>query len=111
MTTLPSPAMTATLPTAVDSSSLYLRCLMWSFALFSLGRVIAYLPTVWVIGASGDSSQYSLLTWLTWFGANLTMAAFLYEQAGRRCNRIIGLNVCNAGMCLLTVCVILAHRV
>jgi hypothetical protein len=62
MTTSVSPAMTATLPAAVDSSSLYLRCLMWSFALFSLGRVIAYLPTVWAIGASGDSSQYSLLT-------------------------------------------------
>jgi hypothetical protein len=41
MTTSPSPAMTATLPAAVDSSSLYLRCLMRSLALFSLGRVIA----------------------------------------------------------------------
>jgi hypothetical protein len=37
----------------------------------------AYLPTLWAIHVSGDSSQHSLWTWATWFGANVTMAAWL----------------------------------
>ena len=33
----------------------------------------AYLPTIWAIHRSADSSQHSLWTWCTWLGANLTM--------------------------------------
>ena len=39
------------------------------------------------------------LTWLTWVGANATMAAWLYEQNGRRVNRAITVSSCNAVMC------------
>lgn len=89
----------------------YLRTLGWAFALFSSIRVLAYLPTAWAIFASGDSSQHSLLTWLTWFGANLTMAAWLYENNGQRANKAVGVNACNASMCLLISALIVAERI
>ena len=56
------------------SNGPYLWLLTWSFALFNSLRVAAYLPTIWVVYQSGDSSQHSLWTSLTWFGANLTTA-------------------------------------
>ena len=53
----------------------YLAALTWAFTLFNSVRTLAYLPTMWAIWASGDSSQHSLWTWCTWLGANATMAA------------------------------------
>jgi hypothetical protein len=88
----------------------YLAVLTWTFTLFNSVRVIAYLPTVWAITESGDSSQHSLWTWLTWLGANVTMAAWLYEQNGQRADRAVLVNVGNACMCLLTVAVIVSYR-
>jgi hypothetical protein len=77
----------------------YVTVLTWAFTLFNFLRVIAYLPTLWAIQSSGDASQHSLFTWLTWLGANLTMAAWLYEQQGRRLGRAAAVNACNAAMC------------
>jgi hypothetical protein len=91
--------------------SAYLSVLTSAFTLFNSVRVLAYLPTVWAIVQSGDSSQHSVWTWLTWAGANATMAAWLYEQNGRRGNRAVAVNACNATMCALTLVTILAHRV
>jgi hypothetical protein len=88
----------------------YLAALTWAFTLFNSVRVLAYLPTVWAIHASGDSSQHSLWTWLTWLGANATMAAWLYEQNGQRFGRAVIVNIGNACMCLITVSVIVAYR-
>lgn len=88
----------------------YLAVLTWTFTFFSTVRVLAYLPTIWAIVASGDSSQHSVLTWLTWAGANATMAAWLYEHNERRANRAFAVNACNATMCVLTLLTILAHR-
>lgn len=88
----------------------YLKVLTWLFTLFSSIRVLAYLPTIWAIHVTGDSSQHSLLTWLTWAGANATMAAWLYEQNARELNRAIAVNVCNAVMCLVTTGLIVACR-
>lgn len=88
----------------------YLSVLTWVFTLFNSVRVLAYLPTLWAILTSGDSSQHSLLTWGTWVGANATMAAWLYEQNGRRVNRAIAVNICNALMCLTTSILIVAYR-
>ena len=88
----------------------YLHLLNWSFALFSSTRLLTYLPTLWAIHASGDSSQHSLLTWLAWVGSNLSMAAWLYEQNGRRCNKAIAVVGGNALMCIATCGVILAYR-
>ena len=90
--------------------ALYLRGLTWAFTLFNLVRVVAYLPTIWAIYASGDSSQHSLWTWITWAGANATMAAWLYEQNGQRTNRAIAVNLGNAVMCVGTVALIVACR-
>lgn len=90
--------------------AIYLALLTWAFTLFNSVRVIAYLPTMWAIQVSGDSTQHSLWTWLTWFAANVTMAAWLYEQNGKRFDRTIAVNIGNASMCLVTVALIVAHR-
>lgn len=88
----------------------YRAALGWMFALFSTARVFAYLPTLWVIYSQGDSSQHSVVTWLTWLGANLTMAAWLYEDAGGRWSRPVLVNGCNAAMCGMVVATILVYR-
>lgn len=88
----------------------YLSVLGWAFALFSTVRVVAYLPTVWAIVQSGDSSQHSLWTWVTWAGANATMSAWLYETQGQRFTRAAAVSACNAAMCVLTLLTILAYR-
>jgi len=103
-TTLPSPVP------AAPSSSTYLLVLTWLFTLFNSVRVFAYLPTLWTVYASGDSSQHSILTWLTWVGANATMAAWLYEHNGRRLNRAIAVNLCNSAMCLATLVLVVSYR-
>jgi hypothetical protein len=88
----------------------YLAVLTWAFTVFNSIRVLAYLPTMWAIMASGDSSQHSLWTWCTWVGANATMAAWLFEQNGQRASRAVIVNVGNAAMCGVTVVLIAAHR-
>lgn len=88
----------------------YLTALAWCFAVFNAARVVAYLPTIWAIWASGDSRQHSWFTWLTWTGANLTMAAWLYEQDAHRLTRAVAVNACNAGMCLATLVLIVVLR-
>lgn len=88
----------------------YLAALTWAFTLFNSVRMLSYLPTMWAIYGSGDSSQHSLWTWLTWLGANVTMAAWLYEQNGRRVGRAVIVNLGNATMCAATVMLIAALR-
>lgn len=89
----------------------YLAVLGCLFAFFSAVRVLAYLPTLWAVVQSGDSSQHSLWTWFTWAGANLTMAAWLYEQQGQLWNRAVAVNLVNATMCVATFVTIAALRV
>jgi hypothetical protein len=88
----------------------YLAVLTWAFTLFNSLRAVSYLPTMWAIQASGESSQHSLWTWCTWLGANVTMAAWLYEQNGQRLGRAVIVNIGNATMCAVTVALIVAHR-
>jgi len=88
----------------------YLAVLGWAFTLFNSVRVVAYLPTVWAIFQSGDSSQHSLWTWCTWLGANLTMALWLRERNGGRFCRAAAVNLGNASMCSLTLGLILWFR-
>ena len=88
----------------------YLGVLSCLFALFSSARLVSYLPTMWAIQASGDFSQHSLWTWCTWLGANLTMAAWLYEQSGQRVGKAVAVSAANATMCAVTVLVIAMQR-
>lgn len=88
----------------------YLLVLGWAFTLFSTVRVLAYLPTVWAVVQSGDSSQHSLWTWITWAGANATMAAWLYETQQQQLSRAAVVSAVNAAMCVLTLLTILAYR-
>lgn len=90
--------------------SLYLSVLTWTFTAFNSVRVLGYLPTVFAIIANGDSSQHSILTWITWLGANGSMAAWLYEHNDRRVNRAVMVNIGNTTMCLVTTLVILWYR-
>jgi hypothetical protein len=108
MNALTSPQLNAT-PQAAPRAT-YLSLLTCLFTLFSSVRMLSYLPTMWAIEASGDSSQHSLWTWCTWLGANLTMAAWLYEQNGQRMGRAVAVNLGNATMCAVTVVLIAAQR-
>lgn len=91
-------------------SSVYLNVLNWSFALFNSSRLLSYVPTILAIHTSSDSSQHSLLTWLSWVGANVTMAAWLYESNRRRVNKAVAINIGNALMCLATLGMIAWYR-
>ena len=91
-------------------SALYLAVLTWSFTVCSLLRVVTYLPAIASIVASGDSGQHSLWTWGLWLCSNMTMACWLWEQNGRRFNKAVCVNVCNALMCGLTAGVVAAYR-
>jgi hypothetical protein len=107
-----TPALRETRPShASPPRATYLRVLAWAFTLFNSVRVAAYLPTMWAIFQSGDSSQHSLWTWCTWVGANATMAAWLYETHERRIDRVVMVNAGNAAMCAAVVVLILAQRV
>ena len=101
---------TSALRTLTSATSAYLTVLTWLFTLLNSVRVLAYLPNLLAIVTSGDSSQHSLLTWVTWVGANATMAAWLYEHNGRQLNRAIAVSVCNSLMCLATSILIVAYR-
>ena len=46
----------------------------------------------------------------TWVGANATMAAWLYEQAGQRVNRAMLVSAGNTAMCAATSALILWYR-
>lgn len=105
----PAVAAAPALP-ALSAREVYLALLTWAFTLFNSVRVLSYLPTLWAIHQSGDSSQHSLVTWLTWLGANVTMALWLYEHNGQRCNRAVMVNAGNAVMCLATSVLIGWHR-
>jgi hypothetical protein len=102
-------------PASADASGVhgrpvYLAVLTWAFTLFNSVRMLSYLPTMWAIQTSGDSSQHSLWTWCTWLGANVTMAAWLHEQNGQRLSRAVIVNLGNASMCTATVALIASHR-
>jgi hypothetical protein len=88
----------------------YLTGLTWAFTLLNSARVLSYLPTLSALTQSGDSSQHSLWTWGMWAGANVTMAAWLYEQQGQRWSRAVAVNLVNASMCASTFAVIAALR-
>jgi hypothetical protein len=89
----------------------YLRLLVMAFTLFNSIRLITYVPTILAIHASGDSGQYSLWTWTMWIGANATMAAWLYENNGRRLDAASAMNAGNALMCAATSLTIVYYRV
>jgi len=104
-TTLPR-----TLPPTARRRVAYLTALAWAFTFFAALRLLTYLPTIWSIHASGASDQHSLLTWVGWFGANLTMGLWLYEQADQRLERAALVSFGNATMCFLTGVVIAIYR-
>ena len=88
----------------------YLTLLTWAFTLFNTARIGAYLPTMWAIYRSADSSQHSLWTWGIWLGANTTMALWLYELNARLPSRAMVVNSCNALLCAATIVLIVCYR-
>ena len=78
--------------------------------LFSAARIFSYLPTLWTLAHSSDSSQHSLWTWGTWFLANLTMTLWVVERNGSRLDRVALVNLGNTVMCLAVIALIVAVR-
>jgi hypothetical protein len=95
---------------SADRPSGYVRFVNVCFILFSSTRLLTYLPTLWAIHSSANSSQHSLLTWCVWVGSNLSMAAWVYEHNGRQLNRAVMVTLGNAVMCAATCLFILAYR-
>jgi hypothetical protein len=89
---------------------MYLAVLAGLFTFFNAARVMAYLPTIWLVAASGDSSNHSLWTWAVFLGSNVTMTLWIWEQGGRRCNRIVAVSASNSLMCLGIIAVIVWAR-
>jgi hypothetical protein len=100
----------ATLVAPAPRPSLFTRVVHWTFSLFSSLRAISYVPTLWAIYDSANSSQYSLLTWFTFVGANASMAAWLFEKNGRKVDRAVVVSACNAFLCLVTCLMIAWYR-
>jgi hypothetical protein len=96
---------------SANRPSNYLRLVNACFVLFSSTRLLTYLPTLWAIHSSANSSQHSLLTWCVWVGSNLSMAAWVYEHNGRCLNRAVVVTLGNAVMCVITCLFIFAYRV
>lgn len=86
------------------------RLLEAAFVLTNGARLLAYLPTLWAIHASGSSSQHSLWTWGIWLASNATMAWWLYDRQGGRTHRAALVSVGNSLMCLAAVCLIVWNR-
>ena len=95
---------------AAPRPGLYLRCVRWVFLAFSSSRLFAYLPTIFTLWEQRSSDQHSLVTWLVFAGANASMAAWLYEEHGRRLDRAIVVSLGNAVMCSVTAVLIVALR-
>lgn len=104
---MPNKASTAAPPGAQPPGTRGTRFLVWTFTIFNFLRILAYLPTVEAILVTGESDQHSLLTWLIFFGANVTMCCWLYEEAGRRFNQAGMTNCGNALMCGV-ICLLIA---
>jgi len=95
---------------SIDDRAIYCRLLEWTFNLFSSTRLLTYIPTLWSICASADSSQHSLWTWGAWIGSNASMAAWLYEKNGRRFDKAVVVMVGNCLMCAAACVLILFYR-
>ena len=89
---------------------LYRRLLNWSTNLFGGIRVLMYVPTIMMLVASSDSSQYNLMTWTAWVMANATLTASIYENSGRKLTNLVLVNAGNTLMCLVTMAVIWYYR-
>jgi len=92
------------------AASLYQTVLNACFALFSTTRLLTYMPTFWAIQQSANSSQHSLITWAAWVCSNAVMAAWLYENNGRRVNRAIAVTAGNSLMCMVACALIVWFR-
>lgn len=77
--------------------------------LFGVLRIDAYLPRLHLIRASGAAHQHSPLSWVTFLGADLTMAMWLPRGNSGRVDRAVLLNALNAVMCA-AICALFACR-
>ena len=93
------------------TSGLFKGALKWAFAFFNGTRVLSYLPTIWTLWHSGDSSQHSLWTWGAWLGANITMSLWLIDKNGACIDRAALVNLGNAAMCLVVIVLIASQRI
>ncbi len=105
-TSRPAPAA----PAAPATGATYRQLLTWAFTLFSSVRVLSYLPTLWAICASGDSSQHSLWTWFIWSGSNLLTGLWHFEGRQRRMDCTTAVLWINAALCAAAFVLVAAYR-
>ena len=89
---------------------LYRRLLDWSTNLSGGVRVLMYVPTIMMLIANADSSQYNLSTWTAWVFANASMTASIYESNGRKMTNLVLVNAGNTLMSMVTMAVIWYYR-
>lgn len=92
------------------AASPYRRRLLVAFATFNVLRVVSYLPTLWAIHASGDSSQHSMWTWFIWCGSNLLTGLWLCECNGGRPDRAAAVLLVNAALCAASLLMVAWYR-
>lgn len=92
------------------AGALYRRLLLWAFTTFNVLRLFTYLPTMWAIHQSARSDQHSLITWIGWTLANLTMALWLFERSGHKLDGAVAVNVGNALLCAAVTLLIVGYR-
>lgn len=86
------------------------RVLDVAFHVFSVVRLACFVPALLALYISGNADQHSLWTWAGWLGANLTMAAWLFEHNGRRVSPAACASVAAAAMCAAACTMIAAYR-
>ncbi|MEP6875836.1 MAG: hypothetical protein ABI887_15860 [Burkholderiales bacterium] len=91
---------------SVAARSSDVSLLAWALGCFGVLRIVAYLPMLQTMHTTGASDQHSLLAWLTFLGANATMAMWMYRGNGGQCNRAVLLNAINTVMCA-AICVLI----
>jgi hypothetical protein len=95
---------------SVAPDSRYRQLLLGAFAGFNALRMVSYLPMLWAIHASGQSSQHSLWTWFIWLGSNLATGLWHLERQDRRFDATSAVLLTNAFMCAVTVVLIAVFR-
>jgi hypothetical protein len=86
----------------VNTDSIYLVVLAWSFVITNAARLFAYLPTISKLARPGCTADgQSQLTWALWTVSNATFTLHLFEQLQRQVDATVLLCLGNVMMNLI----------
>lgn len=81
--------------------SAYDLVLTAAFVGFNTFRVVTYLPTIAKLRRLRSAREHSVLTWVAWCLANVTMALKIQHETGDWLSSMVLLNMGNAVMCVV----------